>query len=271
MWFTFFLVPLFLFIFGSAVGSFLNVIIYRSSIGESWVGGRSHCEKCKKMISWYDNIPLLSYFLLSGKCRHCKTPLSLSHPVVEGLTGALFVWWYLAGFFFFTLTQQPFVYLQPLFWLAVGIILLMILFIDIREMIIPDTAVALLFVLVILYRISLAASGVMKVEDLYSSLISMVGAGAFFFAIWFVTKGKGMGFGDVKLAFPLGLLLGWPQVVVWIFSSFMIGAVFGIVLLTVKKVKMKQAVPFGPFLVVGTFISLIWGDQLFQWYVTLIR
>lgn len=268
---TFFLVPLFLFIFGAAIGSFLNVIIYRSTIGESWVAGRSKCEKCKKLIAWYDNIPLLSYFVLGGKCRSCKTPLSLSHPVIEGLTGALFIWWYLAGFFFFKLTQQPFVFLQPLFWLMVGIILLAIVIIDLREMIIPDTAVALLFVLVILYRLSLTSSGVMEVGDLYLSLLSMLGAGVFFFLIWFVTKGKGMGFGDVKLAFPLGLLLGWPQVLVWIFASFLIGAVVGIALLLFHKAKMKTAVPFGPFLVAGTLVSLIWGDQLFHWYATLIR
>ncbi|MDQ5951767.1 MAG: Prepilin leader peptidase/N-methyltransferase [Patescibacteria group bacterium] len=271
MVFTFFLVPAFLFIFGAAIGSFLNVIIYRSSIGESWVNGRSHCEKCKKVIAWYDNIPLLSYFILGGKCRNCKTPLSLSHPVVESLTGILFVWWYFAGFLFFKLSQLPFIFLQPLFWLAVGIILLMIVIIDLREMIIPDTGVALLFVLVIMYRLGLTASGVMKTNDLYLSLLSMIGAGLFFFLIWFLTKGKGIGFGDVKLAFPLGLLLGWPLTIVWIFSSFIIGAVFGIGLLLSHKVKMKQAIPFGPFLVAGTLVSLIWGDQLFHWYVTLIR
>lgn len=271
MLFTFVLVPAFLFIFGAAVGSFLNVIIYRSTIGESWVSGRSHCEKCKKQIAWYDNIPLLSYFLLGGKCRHCKKSLSLSHPVIEGITGALFVWWYFAGFLFFKLTQQPFVVLQPLFWLAVGLILLVILVVDLKEMIIPDTAVALLFVLVILYRVGLVAFNVMQAEDLLLSLISMIGAGIFFFLLWFLTQGKGMGFGDVKLALPLGLLLGWPQVLVWLFASFLIGAVVGVTLLLFHKVKMKQAVPFGPFLVIGTLVSLIWGDQLFSWYVTLIK
>lgn len=268
---TFFLVPLFLFILGTAVGSFLNVVIYRTAQGESWVKGRSHCEKCKKMIAWYDNFPLLSFVLLGGKCRHCKTSLSLSHPVIEGITGVLFVWWYFAGFLFFKLTQQPFVVLQPVFWLAVGLILLVILVVDLKEMIIPDTAVALLFVIVILYRVGLVAFGVMQVNDLLLSLITMVAAGAFFFLLWFTTKGRGMGFGDVKLAFPLGLLLGWPQVLVWIFFSFLIGALVGIGLLISKRVKLKQAVPFGPFLIAGTLVSLIWGDQLFSWYVTLIK
>lgn len=268
---TFVLIPAFLFILGAAIGSFLNVIIYRSARGETWVKGRSHCETCRKTIAWYDNIPLLSYFLLGGKCRYCKKELSLSHPVIEGLTGILFVWWYLAGFFFFQLTQEPFNVLQPVFWLAVGIILLMIVLIDFKYMIIPDVAVTLLFILVIAYRISLVTTGVMQTRDLLLSLVSMVAASAFFFFLWLVTKGRGMGFGDVKLALPLGLLLGWPKIMVWIFASFLIGAVFGIALLSMKKVKLKQAVPFGPFLVIGTLISLIWGEQLFSWYVTLIQ
>ncbi|PIY78946.1 MAG: prepilin peptidase [Candidatus Pacebacteria bacterium CG_4_10_14_0_8_um_filter_43_12] len=271
MLFTFLLVPIFLFFFGAAVGSFLNVIIYRSETGESWAKGRSHCESCKTLIAWYDNIPLLSFFILQGKCRKCKAPLSISHPVVEGLTGALFVWWYFAGFLFFKLTQQPFVVLQPLFWLVVGMILLMIVVIDLKQMVIPDTAVALLFVVVILYRIWLVSFHIMKPEDLLLSLSSMAGAGLLFLALFLITRGRGIGFGDVKLALPLGLLLGWPQVLVWIFSSFCIGGVVGIVLLSLKKVKLKTAVPFGPFLVVGTLIALIWGDQLFGWYVTLIK
>lgn len=269
--FSFFLIVVFLFVIGAAVGSFLNVIIYRSTTGESWVKGRSHCESCKKTIAWFDNIPLFSFLMLGGKCRHCKKSLSLSHPVVEGLTGALFVWWYIAGFLFFKLTQQPFVVLQPMFWLAVGIILLLIFLVDLKYMIIPDVGVASLFILVIFYRIFLVIAGVMQPRDLLLSLATMVGAFLFFFILWIGTKGRGMGFGDVKLALPLGLLLGWPNVTVWIFSSFIIGALYGIVLLSLKKAKLKQAVPFGPFLIIGTLISLIWGDQLFGWYVTLIR
>jgi len=147
----------------------------------------------------------------------------------------------------------------------------MIVVIDLKQMVIPDTAVALLFVVVILYRIWLVSFHIMKPEDLLLSLSSMAGAGLLFLALFLITRGRGIGFGDVKLALPLGLLLGWPQVLVWIFSSFCIGGVVGIVLLSLKKVKLKTAVPFGPFLVVGTLIALIWGDQLFGWYVTLIK
>jgi leader peptidase (prepilin peptidase) / N-methyltransferase len=267
---TFVFVPLLLFMLGAAIGSFLNVVIYRTTTGEGWVKGRSHCETCKKTIAWFDNIPLLSFLVLRGRCRHCKKSLSLSHPVVEGLTGLLFVWWYFAGFFFFQLTQQPFTILQPLFWLAVGLILLAIFIIDFKYMIIPDQLVAALFVLVIFYRVGLTMFGEMQVRDLALSLATMAGSTALLFMIWYITRGRGIGFGDVKLALPLGLLLGWPRAIVWIFGSFMLGAAVGIALIVMKKAKMKTALPFGPFLVAGTLISLIWGDQLFHWYVTLI-
>lgn len=267
---VFFIPAVILFIFGTAVGSFLNVIIYRTRLGETWIKGRSRCDDCKKTIAWYDNVPLLSYVLLGAKCRFCKKPLSISHPVVEGLTGILFVWWYVAGFLFFQLSQQPFNVLQPLFWLAVGLILLVITIVDLREMIIPDSAVVALFILTLLYRLGLTAVGVMQVADLRNALVSMVLAGLFFFLLWLGTKGRGMGFGDVKLAFPLALLLGWPKVLVWIFLAFTIGAVVGVVLMALGRVKFKQAVPFGPFLVLGTLLSLIWGDALIAWYLGML-
>ncbi len=260
----------FLFFLGACIGSFLNVVIYRTAINESWVSGRSHCENCKKAIAWYDNIPLLSYTVLRGKCRNCKSALSISHPVVEGLMGFLFVWWYLVGSLFFQLTQQPFTFLQPLFWLLVGIILLFILIIDYRYLIISDTAVFSLTLLVVAYRLLLVLAGIMRIQDLIIACIGMAVSVLFFWSLWFFTKGRGLGFGDVKLAVPLSLLVGWPDVLVWLFSSFCLGAVVGIVLLIFGKAKLGKPIPFGPFLIIGSIISLIWGNQLIGWYVTLI-
>lgn len=260
----------FLFFLGACVGSFLNVIIYRSTTGESWVVGRSHCESCKKPIKWFDNIPLFSFMLLGGKCRYCHDPLSISHPTVEGLMGLLFVWWYAVGFFFFKLTQAPFVFLQPIFWLLVAILLFVIFLIDYRYLIIPDVPVFFLSGLVIFYRIALVLSGIMQVNDLLWTIIATASVIVFFWCLWFFTKGKGFGFGDIKLALPLGLLVGWPGITVWILSSFSLGAVIGIILLACRKAKFGQPIPFGPFLILGALISLIWGDRLIGWYVTLI-
>lgn len=266
----FVLTSVFLFIFGTAIGSFLNVIIYRSIQDESWVSGRSKCEHCKKPIAWYDNIPLLSYCILRGKCRQCESKISISHLVVESLTGTLFVWWYWGGSLFFKLTQQPFAVLQPLFWLFVAVILVLIFFTDYWYYLIPDIATVLLFVATVLYRSVLLVYGEYQASDLYNTVVVTAGITLFFFLLWYLTKGKGMGFGDVKLVVPLGLLLGWPNSLVAMMLAFILGAVVGVILLLFSGKSMKHAVPFGPFLIIGTAIALLWGDVLVQNYWLLL-
>lgn len=268
-----FLPVLFLFIFGLVIGSFLNVVIYRSLYGESPLEGRSHCEHCGKMIAWYDNIPLLSFIILGAKCRNCRKPISWTHPTVELMTGILFVWWYLGGFFFwqfFQLTAQPFNIIQPLFWLLVGIFLLIILVTDVLSYIIPDYAVGSLFILSLIYRLGLVSFGIMQVRDFLMMLLGVVIITGFFFGLWLLTKGKGMGFGDVKFTVPMGLLLGWPDMFVGVMMAFILGAAVGIVAMIVGKKKLKSQIPFGPFLVIGTAIGLVWGDQILKWYLGML-
>lgn len=270
MWEAFVLISLFLFVIGAVVGSFLNVVIYRTVTDETWITGRSRCDHCLKQIAWYDNIPLLSFIWLKGKCRHCRTPISLSHPVVEFITGSLFIWWYWVGSLFFQLSQKPFQTLQPMFWLLVGLLLLVIFFADLFYMIIPDMALILLGVLVIFYRLILVYFGIMQVNDL---VMSVAGAGVFsllFWLLWYFTKGRGMGYGDVKFMIPMSLLLGWPNIMVGVFSAFILGAVVGVGLLISKKRHFGQVIPFGPFLVLATFIALVWGEQLVSWYLSLL-
>lgn len=264
------MVALILFVFGCVIGSFLSVVIIRSIREEQWVEGRSHCDSCGKPLAWYDNVPLFSFLVLRGQCRHCRAPISLLHPVVEMLTGMLFVWWYFGGFIFFKLTQQPFSVLQPMFWLLVGVLLLILFFTDLLYFLLPDTVVFLLFLLTATYRIALTIAGIMQFSDLVATLLTAVAAATLFFALWYATKGKGMGFGDVKLVVPLALLMGWPIAVVGLWLSFMLGAVVGLVMVALGKKRMKQAVPFGPFLIAGTVLCLVWGDHLLQWYLRLL-
>lgn len=266
----FFFVSAFLFLIGTIIGSFLSVVILRSMREESWVTGRSKCDDCGHLIRWYDNIPLFSFIILRGRCRDCKTNIRPLHFLVELLTGILFVWWYWGGFLFFQLTQQPFVILQPLFWLLVALLLLIIFFTDLLDMIIPDEAVIFLTVITLLYRFMLVAFGIMELNDIFMMLASTFGAFCFLYSLWYFTDKKGIGFGDVKLIVPLSLLLGWPQTLVGIFLAFIIGAVFGLGLLSLKRAKLKQPIPFGPFLIIGSLISLVWGDQLFQWYLSFL-
>ena len=267
---SFLLITTLLFVLGSIIGSFLSVVILRSITSENWVSGRSRCDSCKNTIAWYDNIPLLSFFLLKGKCRNCREPILPLHPMVEVLTGVLLVWWYWGGLIFFQLTQTPLSILQPLFWLAVGLLLVYLFIIDLNYMILPDKPVYLLLILAILYRAGLVLSGIMQRQDLYYTLLAAFFSFCFFFALWFFTKGKGMGFGDVKLVIPLALLLGAQKMLVCLFLAFILGAMVGTVLIAFGKGKLKTAIPFGPFLITATVLSLLVGDVLFSWYWNLI-
>jgi leader peptidase (prepilin peptidase)/N-methyltransferase len=267
---SFILISLALFALGSIIGSFLNVVIYRSVVGESWVRGRSRCDHCRQQIAWYDNIPLLSFMILKGKCRACAEPISISHPVVELMTGLLFVWWYWGGSLFFQLTRAPFQTLQPLFWLSIALLLLVLFFSDLLYMVLPDIVTGLLMVLTTLYRLALVLAGIMEPMDLLRAVMGMVLATTLFGGLWLITKGKGMGFGDVKLIIPLSLLVGWPAVMALLMTSFVLGAMTGVGLIMVGKKRFGQVIPFGPFLILSTAITLVWGNEIIHWYTSLL-
>ena len=257
---------------GAAIGSFLNVVVYRTVQGEQWVSGRSKCDHCGKLLQWFDNIPVLSYVLLRGKTRCCAKHLSMTHPIVELLSATLFVWWYSIGvFFIFKLTSHPYSILQPLFWLVVGVLLLGIVVADVLYYIIPDVFTFTLTILVLLYRVLLLTSGKLQWSDFLLSLGSAAVLTIFFALLWLGTGKKGFGLGDVKYALPMGLLLGWPRIAVGVMAAFVIGAGVGIILLLTGKKKWRQAVPFGPFLVIGTSLALLWGYPLVEWYVNLLQ
>lgn len=269
IWLPTALLYFFLFAFGAALGSFINVVIYRTIKGQSWVKGFSKCDHCGKHLRWYDNIPLLSFLFLRGKSRDCGQPLSFIHPVIEATTGLLLVSWYWLGQSYFQL-DGAFAYLQPAFWLAVGLLLLMIVIADYLYMIIPDGLVAVLLGLTLLYRLSLVMVGVMPLSELIASVIVTAVIFSFFAGLWLMTGGRGMGLGDVKLVLPLGLLLGWPQAVLGIFLAFILGAIISLLLLAVHKKRFGQTIPFGPFLVLGAVIALVAGNELIGWYLALM-
>lgn len=255
------------FALGACIGSFLNVVIYRTEHDENWMVGRSHCDNCGKQIAWYDNIPLLSFALLGGKCRACKKPISKAHPVVETLFGFLFMWWWLLGSFFFRLTEQPFSYIQPLFWLLVGGIFIYIFVEDLISMTIPIWSVFTLVGMALLYRLALVLSGIMQVQDFLTILIAAFLITLLFYVLHVGTRGRGMGMGDVLLSFPLVVLVGWPRALVWFFLAFTLGAVIGTGMLLFGKAKFRQRIPFGPFMVASAVITLLFGEALFGWYL----
>lgn len=244
--FEFFLI----FILGLCVGSFLNVLIDRIPRNES-ILGTSYCENCKKRLSWHDLIPLFSFALLGGKCRYCRKKISLYYPLVELITGALFV------SVFFSIYQLPITNYQLLsiiYHLFIVSSLIAIFFTDLKYGIIPDKIVYTAILVSFIYLI-------LNPSSLISALLAAFGAMLFFLFIIALTRGKGMGFGDVKLAFLMGLFLGFPKIVIALYLAFLTGAVAGVILILWGKKKLRgSTIPFGPFLVLATLITFFWGS-----------
>lgn len=263
-------VPLIFFI-GSCVGSFMNVVVIRSLLGQTWLWGRSRCDTCQRTLAWYELIPLVSFLALGGKCRTCKKEIDIMHPVVEVLTGSLFVWWWLIGFAFFQLGTQPLQAIQALFWLCIGIAFVAILISDLVAYIIPDWTLLWIFFSTLAYRLLLVGVGIYNPADFARAMLLGFVFLLFFLSLWLITKGKGMGFGDVKFVFVLGVLLGWPNGLVAVSIAFLSGAVVGVGAMILAGKNGKTALPFGPFLVAGAIVALVWGENLVQWYQGLLR
>ena len=244
----------FLFLIGVFVGSFLNVIIDRLPRKETIAKGRSHCEFCKKELGWYDLVPMLSFLMLKGKCRYCKAKLSFFYPTIELSTGILFAFTYL---WISQIYHLPFTIYHLIYYLIIISAFIVIFFSDLKYGIIPDKIV---FPAIF---ISLAYLFIIHNSLFIIHLSSALGACAFFLILFLITKGKGMGFGDVKLSFLLGLILGFPKIILALYLAFLTGAFVGIILIVWRKKRsLKDTIPFGPFLVIGTLLSLFLGNLI---------
>ncbi len=261
---------LIVFIFGISCGSFLNCVIYRLKEKKSFLRGRSFCPYCCHRLGFFDLIPILSFLFLRGRCRYCGKNISLQYPLVEIATGVVF----LLVFSQLSITDFNFQNLVNLSYLLIISCLLIIIFVyDLKHYIIPDKIVYSAILIVFLYQIIFnlpPARLCFQSANFYSSFLTAFLAAGFFFLIWLISRGKWMGFGDVKLSFLIGLFLGFPQVVVSLFSAFFIGAIIGLILIIFRKKNLQSQVPFGPFLVTGTFIALFWGQNLINWYLNLL-
>ena len=246
---------LFIFLLGLAVGSFLNCLIYRLETGGSFLKGRSYCPHCKHILGFFDLIPVLSFLRLRGRCRYCQQKISWQYPIIEIATGLLFVLNFLrsdllgrSDLLIFGLATTPF--------------LIAIFVYDLKHYIIPDKVIFPAIGVALIYN--LLKSDIRGMSDF---LIPALGAAGFFLAIVLVSRGRWMGVGDIKLAFLMGLILGWPNILAALFLAFFIGATMGIGLIIIGKKTIKSEVPFGPFLVTGTLIALFWGEVIIDWYL----
>jgi len=253
------LILILLFVLGGSVGSFLNVCIVRIPEKLSIVMPPSHCPRCKKPIAFYDNIPLLSYMILGGRCRNCKQPIPFRYFVVELLTAAvlpgLYVWYGL------TLPLA----LSFIFCAA----LIVITFIDLQLQIIPDMislpGIPLCF---------LCSFVVPWTTPLESAIGILVGGGVLYgvaAGYYFFRKKEGMGGGDIKLLAMIGAFLGWKGALVALVVGAFAGSIIGITVMLLKGKDMKYAIPFGPFLSLGALCSLLYGTELLHWYLSLGR
>ncbi|MEF8847017.1 MAG: prepilin peptidase [Candidatus Paceibacterota bacterium] len=255
-----------IFLFGLIVGSFLNSVIFRLG-KESFLEGRSYCPHCEHELQWKDLIPLFSFVVLKGECRYCGEKIDWQYPLVELSTGLMFgIVFYLTQGSYFSWVQLPI----TLFWLIVFSALLVVFVYDLKHYIIPDSVLITVLLVALIWYGAGFFTGYYNLSVLTSKLLSGIGASFPLLMIVLLSKGKWMGMGDVKLSFVMGILLGWPLIVVGMFSAFMIGGIMGTVLLAVGRKKMKSKLAFGPLLILGTFIAWGWGQQILSWYLSII-
>ncbi len=247
-----------LFIVGSILGSFFNVVIYRVPRGESIVRPPSACPACGTRLRARDNIPVLGYLLLRGKCRYCAAPISPRYPVVEVLSGVLPVLLFVR----FGPTVPFFVY-WPLFC-----VLLVLSFIDLDLRIIPDKVTLPGIV------VGIIVAPLVGLVGFWGSLLGALAGGGALYLIGVLgelfLKKESMGGGDVKLAAMLGAFMGWKLVLISLFIAFFIGAVVGVIVMARKPKNWDSSLPFGPFIAIGAVLALLWGESALVWYSSLM-
>ena len=279
MWHSFRVIPLGAFLFGLIIGSFLNVCILRIPAGKSIVLPASGCPKCGKAIAPYDNIPVLSWLFLGGKCRNCKTKISAMYPAVEFLTGILF----LACYLVFGPT------VDALKWAVFAALLVVLTITDLRERILPDKVnffglgVGLLFSI---FTQSLDGTALWLARRWFdfpppqavlsfadAALGALAGSGL----LWIVAEGyfrirgrEGMGLGDVKMMAAVGAFLGLKRTLMTVLVGSLLGSVIGILLISVSKKGRDYELPFGTFLGAGALLVLFFGTPALHWYESLV-
>lgn len=246
-------------IIGLAIGSFINALVYRLNKKLDIIWARSQCPKCKKNLKVSELIPVFSFLIQRGKCRNCKKNISWQYPAVEIITALIFV--------LIFLIINPQYYDQWVYYLGTtlfSIILITIFIYDFKYYLIPDILVIPGVILAILF--SLLSYRL----TIWQALLGSIIAGVFFLFLVLISREQWMGWGDVKLSFFIGALLGWPIVIIGLFISFISGAFIGLIMVGMKKKKLKSAVPFGTFLTASTLIAILWGEKLLNWYLGII-
>lgn len=240
-----------IFIFGITIGSFLNVCIYRIPLGESIVTAPSHCMTCGWKLKWYDMVPVFSWLVLGGKCRSCKSKISVQYPIIEGVNGILYV----------MICAVNGLEWSSVIYCFMASALLVLSIIDWRTYEIPFGINVFLFVLGI-------AMTILDRGNLVEHLIGMICVSGLLGILYLLTGGRAIGGGDIKLMFACGLILGWKLILLAFFLGCIIGSVVHIIRMSVKKAGRMLAM--GPYLSAGILLAALWGNAWINWYLSLL-
>ncbi|HBK34764.1 MAG: Type 4 prepilin-like protein leader peptide-processing enzyme [Candidatus Uhrbacteria bacterium GW2011_GWE2_40_58] len=259
------MIALFVFLFGISIGSFLNVIVFRTALSETIVKGRSKCLSCKHSLCTKDLIPVFGYLFLKGKCRYCQSKISWQYPLVEFLTGLVFLAFYFKYHFGiaigFPVEGFDILLLLARDWIAVSVLLLIFIY-DLRYSYILDRFTIPTIILVLLLNLWLGLS-------VSSLILGAVVIGGFFLVQYFVSKGKWVGGGDIRMGVLMGCLLGFRDGVAALFLAYVLGALVGLGLLATKRANRETEIPFGTFLSFTTLLMLFLGKWVIEWYLAL--
>lgn len=238
-------------VIGLTIGSFLNVVILRMDDLKSILNSRSHCPHCKQLLKWYDLVPLISFALLGGKCRYCGKSISWQYPLVEIGTALAFLILYLG----FGLS------LATIFYIVVFLLLIVVFVYDLKTQTTPEIFVWIALVLSFLFGWYFGKFSFLNM--IYGGLI---GGGSLALLVY-ASKEKWMGAGDIKLGAILGLLIGFPSVVFGMFLAFLLGSIAGLIYIKIAHKTIKDSLPFAPFLILATFLTLLFGNTIMGWYL----
>ncbi|OGE20237.1 hypothetical protein A3A14_00075 [Candidatus Daviesbacteria bacterium RIFCSPLOWO2_01_FULL_43_38] len=259
------------FVLGAVLGSFIAASASRI-IKEESLTGRSYCQQCKKKLRWYDLFPVFSYLILQGRCRYCKKKISLENLLVELTLGLIIAILFGSSLpkgldNLLTLNLQSIILIANLTFKIFTVTVLSIIFlVDLKTGLIPNKITYPASLVAFFYL--LFTSTFKSWEPAFFALLSAIVVSLFFSFLIIITRGKGMGWGDVKFVLFLGLALGFPGIAVGIFLAFTLGAIFSLVLIAFRKKRFGETLPFGPFLSLGALIYILWGPAIINWYLT---
>ncbi len=262
--------PLISFFLGLIVGSFLNALIFRMRSGDSVWRGRSYCPKCKKTLSWYELIPIVSFIAQRGRCRGCKEKIDWQYPLVEFATGVVFllVYWSLSIGNLLEIGNWKLEIELLVSWYLFSALIVLFMY-DLRYSLVPDRVVLPAIAVALVYRIATIVSqpGPQSVPVAICYLLLATIVGALFFAVqYYLSRGRWLGDGDIRIGALMGAMLGWPQLLTALVISYIIGGACGAYVLISKRKKFGQTLPLVTFLTLGTAITFLYGPQILNWY-----